>query len=141
MILRRAERTSLNPKLRIAIVDDDNFFGTLVKTRLERNQNIEVSIHNTGEEMIGELDSEPDIAIIDFSLPDMSGLDILKTIKRKYNEIYSIMLSGSNDLAARFELRSCYPNLYIDKNEKTLDFLIQGIREFCLELNRPVRVT
>lgn len=69
---------------RILLVEDNEHLGAKLKQDLER---ADLSVHwvTTGREAIAEISQQPewDVLIIDFRLPDQSGLDVLNKMSTK----------------------------------------------------------
>jgi DNA-binding NtrC family response regulator len=81
-------------KANILVVDDDAEIRELLLQILQR-ANYQVSQAKDGaavKELYGRL--QPDIVLVDFKLPDASGLDLLPAIKREWPESEVIMLTG-----------------------------------------------
>lgn len=73
---------------KILIVDDEPHILELLKYNLE-NENYEVIQAETGIEALKKLNKNISLAILDLMLPDIDGLEILKTL-RKNNETSNI---------------------------------------------------
>ncbi len=69
-------------KKRILIVDDSLYMRTIIKDTLTENGYEVIGQAANGETAIDmALDLEPDLITLDNILPDMLGLDILKTLR------------------------------------------------------------
>lgn len=81
-------------KGKIFILEDDGSISGLVKVALEMN-GLEVKAFATLQAFYAALQEElPDVALLDIMLPDGSGLDALRHIKRNYADVDCIMLSA-----------------------------------------------
>ena len=78
---------------KILILEDEIGIRSFVSINLKR-EGYEVIEAGTGSEAIEKLNSEPNIAvaILDIMLPDMSGVDICRYIRDKYENMGIIML-------------------------------------------------
>ena len=79
--------------MKILIVDDSSYRRNIIRAALEANGFIvsgEVGSGDAAIDMIEEL--QPDIITLDHILPDMTGIDILKTIQPE-KKPYIIMIS------------------------------------------------
>ena len=78
----------------IYVLEDDKSISGLIKVALELNGLTVKSFPACKEftEALGE--ERPDIALLDIMLPDGSGLDVLKTIKSRYPDVWCIVLSA-----------------------------------------------
>lgn len=81
-------------KRTIYLLEDDESICELVECALSIN-NIRIKCFNTIAEFYKAFDEQvPTIALLDIMLTDGSGLDVLKDIKRRREEVYVIMLSA-----------------------------------------------
>ena len=83
-------------KAKIFIVEDEPSIVQLVKYNLEK-QNIKVLVSNNGEEGLQEIKkTEPDLILLDWMLPDLSGIDICKALRKdtKFKNVPIIMLTA-----------------------------------------------
>ncbi len=128
-----------NHTLKIFVVDDDEFFGTIVKSTLEREENIEVVLFTNANSFKQSLYLNPDLVIIDYDLPDTNGIEILKSVREFNPDLVSIILSGQKDLKVVVEAYKTGADRYIIKDENALVELIWNINTFrkniCLKLD------
>ena len=83
-------------KIKIFIVEDEPSIVQLVKYNLEK-QNFKVLVSNNGEEGLQEIKkTEPDLILLDWMLPDLSGIDICKALRKdtKFKNVPIIMLTA-----------------------------------------------
>lgn len=80
---------------KILILEDEIGIRSFVSINLKR-EGYEVIEAGTGSEAIEKLNSEPNIAValLDIMLPDMSGVDICRYIRDKYENMGVIMLTA-----------------------------------------------
>lgn len=80
---------------KILILEDEIGIRSFVSINLKR-EGYEVIEAGTGSEAIEKLNSEPNIAValLDIMLPDMSGVDICRYIRGKYENMGVIMLTA-----------------------------------------------
>ena len=83
-------------KAKIFIVEDEPSIVQLVKYNLEK-KNFKVLVSNNGEEGLQEIKkTEPDLILLDWMLPDLSGIDICKALRKdtKFKNVPIIMLTA-----------------------------------------------
>lgn len=69
---------------RILVADDNELVRKLLHLMLERDAGWEVAVAKDGSEAIAKAQEfEPDVAILDFALPDMDGLQIARRISEQ----------------------------------------------------------
>ncbi|MBL6963833.1 MAG: sigma-54-dependent Fis family transcriptional regulator [Bacteroidetes bacterium] len=117
---------------KIFIVEDDTMYGELLSFNLSLNPDYEVEHFTTGTDCVNALYKSPSAISLDYSLPDMTGLEVLEKI-RKYNpEIPIVIVSGQEDVSTAVDLLKQGAYDYIVKDEDTKDRLwntMKNIRE------------
>lgn len=133
------ERKFLN---KVFVIEDDEIFGRVVQRTLEREDNYDVRIFKSGREFFDNLHFNPDIVSIDYNLPDMNGMDILKKI-REYNEdISTIILSGQDKVEVVVDAYNSGAKNYIIKNENAVIELANVVKNLSnnVSLRKEVEV-
>lgn len=86
-----------NPAQRIAIIEDDRDIAEILETVLRRS-GFAVETFHTGESFLRSLPHrQPNLCLIDLSLPDRDGLGIVAEL-RAHNRIATIIVSGRHEL-------------------------------------------
>ncbi len=79
----------------LLLVEDQGFSITLFKAAFP---DYTIFTAATGEECLEiHKHEKPDITFLDIGLPDISGLDVLKTLVAEHGNPYIVMLSGMNN--------------------------------------------
>lgn len=112
---------------KIFIVEDNRLYAEVLRKQLVDNQ-YEVFLFQTGQGCIDSLDLKPDIVTLDFSLPDLSGHEVLKTIKSKVPQAQVIVISAQESINTAIELMKEGAYDYIVKSYDTNDKLKHVIR-------------
>ncbi len=82
----------------ILIVDDDPIFSELLKEVLQE-QDYEISLAGNGRQALEQLQrGRPDLLLLDVTMPDMSGLQILSQVRTDHPEITVVMISGQSTI-------------------------------------------
>jgi DNA-binding response OmpR family regulator len=81
-------------KLNILLIDDEEAFITTLQERLElRGMTCGVAFDGqAGLDMIAQ--DPPDVVVLDLRMPGMSGVDVLRRIRKGWPGLPVIMLSG-----------------------------------------------
>jgi DNA-binding NtrC family response regulator len=127
-------------QIKIFLVEDDPWFGELLKHHLAHNPDHQISLFKTANECLNNLHLKPDIICMDFGLPDMTGDVLLKNINDINKGIPVIVISGQEDVAVAVNFLKAGAKDYIIKDDNTKDTLwnsIIKIRE-NLELKKEV---
>lgn len=112
---------------RIFVVEDDPMYQRMVKYVMELNPDHEVHIFATGGECIENLHLKPSIISLDYSLPDMTGTEVLEKVKRYNKEISVIILSSQQDVSTAVKLLKEGAYDYITKDNETKERLLNTI--------------
>lgn len=104
----------------ILYIEDDPALGKLIQTKLRR-LDYQVTIAVTGEEGLDILQTQVfELVIVDYYLPGIDGLEVIKYLQDKKIDIPIIMLSGSDNLHIAIEAMklgvSDYVLKEVDKN-------------------------
>lgn len=117
---------------KVFLAEDDEFYGKLLRHHLSLNPDFDVELYTSGKELLNNLYLKPDVISLDYTLPDMSGADLLRKIKKQYPEIPVIIVSGQEDITTAVNLLKEGAYDYIVKDKDTKDRLwnsISHIRE------------
>lgn len=126
--------------LKIFIVEDDLWFGELLKHHLSLNPDYELHLFHTAKECLNNMHLRPDIVCMDYGLPDMNGNILLKKIHDVNKNIPGIVISGQEDVSVAVNFLKDGAKDYIIKDDNTKDILwnsIIKIRE-TLDLRKEV---
>jgi DNA-binding NtrC family response regulator len=126
---------------RIFIIEDDSFYGELLRYQLSLNEDFEVTLFKDANSFLKNLGEEPDILCVDFILPDMKGDELLKTLKKQRPDLPVVIISGQEDISVAVNLLKLGASDYLVKNKNTKDMLwnsIQRLRE-NLELKQELK--
>ena len=86
--------------INIAIVDDHNLFREGLYALLSSNKSLEVIINvGDGHEFFEKLNQGliPDIVLLDLTMPEMDGFEVLKLLQKQFPKVKSIALSMHDD--------------------------------------------
>jgi two-component system response regulator AtoC len=83
---------------KIFVVEDDEWYSRLLVHTLSLNPDYEIQSFGTGKDCLANLHQEPDIITLDYRLPDMKGLDVLKQIREINEDIQIILISEQDDI-------------------------------------------
>jgi DNA-binding NtrC family response regulator len=83
---------------KIFVVEDDEWYSRLLVHTLSLNPDYEIQSFGTGKDCLANLNQEPDVITLDYRLPDMKGLDVLKQIREINEDIQIILISEQDDI-------------------------------------------
>lgn len=114
-------------ELKIFIVEDDPWYGQMLKYHLGMNPDYELELFNTGKELLDNLYKKPDLICMDFGLPDVSGDKLLKEINVRYKHLPVIVISAQEEINVAVALLKSGATDYIIKDEHAKDHLWKSI--------------
>jgi len=112
---------------KIFVVEDDEWYSRLLVHTLGLNPDYEIVNFFNGKDCIENLHVEPDVITLDYRLPDMTGLDILKNIKTDYPDIQVIMISEQKDINTVVDLLKYGAYDYIVKSDDIKERLLNTV--------------
>ena len=111
-----------NPNsLKIFILEDDTWYGSMLHHHLSLNPDYEVRRFENSAEFFNHLHENPDVVTLDYSLPDMAGDEVLKKIRESHPGIQVVVISGQEDVATAISLLKNGAFDYIVKDDDTKD--------------------
>jgi two-component system, NtrC family, response regulator AtoC len=117
---------------KIFVVEDDPLYGEMLKYHLSLNPDNEVIKFETGSDCLKNLHQGPSLISLDYSLPDMSGFDVIRKVKEFNPELPIVVVSGQEDVATAVKLLKDGAYDYFVKDEDTKERLwntIKNIKE------------
>ncbi|MCB2221919.1 MAG: sigma-54 dependent transcriptional regulator [Bacteroidetes bacterium] len=117
---------------KIFVVEDDDWYNRLLVHTLSLNPDYEIQNFFNGKDLLEKLHEDPDVITLDYRLPDMTGLDILKQVKEVNPDIQVILISEQGDIDTVVDLLKYGAYDYIVKSKDIKERLlntIQNIRQ------------
>ena len=117
---------------KIFIVEDNAWYADILEYQLTLNPDYEVTKFTTGKECLKNLYKHPSVVTLDYSLPDISGREVLAEIKKFNQDIPVVMISGQEDIKIAVKLLKEGAYDYIVKDKDTIERIwnaINNIRE------------
>lgn len=87
--------SSVQPKIRILIVDDQKMIREGLKALIKTESDLEiVGVAENGEHAINQVESlSPEVVLMDMEMPGMNGMDATKIICQQFPEVKVLVLS------------------------------------------------
>ncbi len=104
---------------KIFVIEDDPFYGELIRRHLALNPDNEVFLFSTGKDALTNLHISPHLISLDYRLPDLSGMEVLKRINTSNPDIPVIIVSGQEDINTAVELLRMGAYDYFVKDDHT----------------------
>jgi two-component system, NarL family, nitrate/nitrite response regulator NarL len=116
--------------LRVLIVDDEPLFAEMVRTLLDAEEGLEVvgtaPNGKRGVELAGSLN--PDVVIMDVSMPVMNGIDATRAIRDRNPGVCVLILTGGSNIAEVDNARKAGASGFLTKDRIASD-LVREIRD------------
>jgi DNA-binding NtrC family response regulator len=113
---------------KIFVVEDDEWYNRLLVHNLSLNPDYEIESFTNGKDCLGSLNKNPDVITLDYQLPDMQGLEVLKKIKAENEEIQVILISEQDEIDVVVELLKYGAYDYIVKSKDIRERLLNTIQ-------------
>jgi two-component system response regulator AtoC len=113
---------------RIFVVEDDEWYNRLLVHNLSLNPDYEIESFTNGKDCLNNLHKNPDVITLDYRLPDMQGLEILKNIKAENEEIQVILISEQDEIDVVVELLKYGAYDYIVKSNDIRERLLNTVQ-------------
>lgn len=105
--------------MKIFIVEDDDFYREYLRHIVSMNANHEVQAFASGNALLAMLHEQPEVVCIDYTLPDISGEELLKQIKAALPQTQVLVISGQEDVKTALSLLNKGASEYLVKDEET----------------------
>ncbi len=119
--------------IKILIADDHKLYREGIKSLLEDEENIDISIEvSSGVEVLEKLKKQPvDIILMDIDMPDMNGIEATRAVKELYPETRILILSMYDNLEFILDVLKAGASGYLLKSTESLD-LVSAIKALAL---------
>jgi DNA-binding NtrC family response regulator len=113
---------------RIFVVEDDEWYNRLLVHNLSLNPDYDIESFTTGKECLDNLHKAPDVITLDYRLPDIKGLEMLKKIKAENEDIQVILISEQSEIEVVVELLKFGAYDYIVKSNDIRERLLNTVQ-------------
>lgn len=117
----------------IFFVDDEPMFINLLEYTFKCRNGYTVQTFSNGEDCLAHLSKNPDLVVIDYFLhsneSQMTGLDLVKSIKAAKTNTPVIILSGNDSVQVMHEAKALGVYKYILKDGYFIDNLIESVSQ------------
>jgi two-component system response regulator GlrR len=102
--------------MNIFLIEDDEIYAEFLKKALG-NSGYKISSFTTAEDALGAVNGKlPDVLIIDYKLPGMSGIDLYEKIKSRITENQKVIMLSA-----------------LDDGNMVLSFIQKGVRDYVIK--------
>ncbi len=121
-------------RLKIAVVDDEQSARSMIKRFLEK-EGYSVTTYADGQSFLRDIRSSPyNIALLDLVLPDINGIEVLKTLKEVYPDTEAIIVTGHASIESAVDATRLGAFHYLTKPCRKRDIcqMVERVREKIL---------
>src|SRR4051794_5564630 len=118
--MRRDSMSAADARVRVVIADDHPFFRDGVTRGLARDGRVEVVAEAAdGREALEAIRAEqPDVALVDYQMPELDGLAIVRAVVRDELPTRVLLLSAHTDSRRVFEALEAGAAGYLPKDAR-----------------------
>ncbi len=121
--------------VKIFVVEDNEWYNKLLVYTLSLNPDYEVRSFFNARDFLNCLNESPDIVTLDYRLPDLSGLDVLKRIRQENEDVQVILISEQEDIDLVVTLLKMGAYDYITKSNDIKERLLNTIQNLTKDLS------
>lgn len=125
---------------KVVIIEDDPILARIYENKLRAEGN-QVTVANSGESGIETVKKiKPNLVLVDLMLPDLSGIEVIKTLRRDINfaQLPIVAYSGAND-EIMTQAQEANPTVLLSKREMSPREIFENVQA-VLETSRNWRV-
>jgi DNA-binding NtrC family response regulator len=123
----KSNKSDSMEKMRVYVVEDDPWYGEILKHHLDQNPLLEVSLFTNARDCIQEVDRKPDVVCVDYGLPDMDGDMLLEQLLLRIPDLPVIIISGQEDISVAVNLLKQGARDYFPKDDHTRELVLRSI--------------
>jgi two-component system response regulator AtoC len=113
---------------KIFVVEDSEWYNRLLVHTLSLNPDYEIKSFLNGKDFLNCLFESPDIVTLDYRLPDITGLEVLKKIREENSDVQVILISEQEDIDTVVSLLKLGAYDYITKSDDIKDRLLNTVK-------------
>jgi DNA-binding response OmpR family regulator len=103
--------------MNIFVIEDDGIYAEFIKKSLSQNSSYKVNVFSAGEDAVKALSPNlPDVMIVDYKLPGMTGIEFYESIKSKLKDEQKVIMLSA-----------------IDDGNMVLSFIQKGVRDYVIK--------
>jgi DNA-binding NarL/FixJ family response regulator len=103
--------------MNIYLVEDDTIYAEFIRKMLGQNPLYKITVFNSAEAALPTIEQKlPDILIVDYKLPGMSGIELYEKIKSRITEEHKVIVMSA-----------------IDDGNMVLSFIQRGVRDYVIK--------
>ena len=119
----------MTERLRVLVVDDERLFAELMRVALSRAEDIEVVgvVHNVADAIANAPALRPAVVLADYHLPDGTGGDVARAMRRAAPDVSVLILTGDPSTAVLADVARSGAVGHLTK-DRDLDEVVTAVR-------------
>ena len=113
----------------IFIIEDSVVYKDLIVGHLQSKKYNNLKTFSNAEDCLKEINLKPDLIVLDYTFEGISGLELMRKVKKELPEVDFIFISGQNDVEVAVNLMKLGAADYVVKNEKAPYQLVKSIEQ------------
>jgi len=103
--------------MKIFLVEDDKIYSDFIRKSLSQNDDYIVTPFGSAEDAMKEINGDlPEVLIIDYKLPGMSGINMYENLKPQITDAHKVIMLSA-----------------IDDGNMVLSFIQKGVRDYVIK--------
>jgi len=103
--------------MNILLVEDDQIYSEFIRKALSKNVDYHVKPFFSAEEALKAINGNlPEVVIIDYKLPGLSGIELYEKIKSKITDVHKVIMLSA-----------------LDDGNMVLSFIQKGVRDYVIK--------
>jgi two-component system, NtrC family, response regulator AtoC len=127
--------------VKIFVVEDNEWYNKLLVHTLSLNPDHEIKSFFNARDFLNCLHESPDIVTLDYRLPDISGLEVLKRIRQENTDVQVILISEQEDINMVVTLLKLGAYDYITKSNDIKDRLLNTIQNLRKDIGLKLEIS
>lgn len=121
---------SFPPNLRALVVDDEPSVRLALDCAMQ-DEGWEVRVADSGEEALAVMaEWKPDVILSDKNMPDMTGVDLLREVRRKSSTVAFVLMTGYGSLDSLQEATHLDVDGYLQKPFRNIFAMLTSVRGY-----------
>lgn len=116
-----------NIQYKVFVVEDNPLYAQILKKQL-LDDDFQVRVFNSGRDFIDNIAESPNIITLDYTLPDMTGHEVLKIIQTRLPNSHVIVISAQENITTAIDLMKNGAYDYIMKAPDTRERLSNVVK-------------
>lgn len=103
--------------MNIFLIEDDEIYSEFIRKALSKNAGYNVKPFSSAEEALHAINGKlPEVVIIDYKLPGLSGIELYEKIKSKITDVNRVIMLSA-----------------LDDGNMVLSFIQKGVRDYVIK--------